>query len=287
MRTERWYGTTYRAVLASRWQASGRSERTNWTWGGVANMISVVLGRSGRSNRAPHPMIISHHHRFIFLKTQKTAGSSIELALSEICGPEDVITPMKAVEREENPARRGPQNYHAPPAYRAFGAALLHRMGARARKSGFSYFQHMPADLIRRRMDPAQFDAYRKVTIVRNAWDREVSLYFWATRRLDEKPSFEQFVCRRVQRPERKTFEIYSVNGQSVADTVMRYETLADDFASFVGSLGLDRVSVLPRAKANFRTKDKRDYREFYTDETAEIVRQRYAREIALFGMEF
>ncbi|MBY6200698.1 hypothetical protein KUV65_04945 [Maritalea mobilis] len=232
-------------------------------------------------------MIISHRHRFIFLKTQKTAGSSVELALSEICGPEDVITPMNAVEREDDPARRGPQNYHVPPAYRPLGAALLHRMGARARKSGFSYFQHMPAALVRRRMDPAEFDSYRKVTIVRNAWDREVSLYFWATRKLDEKPSFEQFVRRRVWRPEMKTFEIYSINGKSVADTVMRYETLAEDFASFVGSLGLDHVPVLPRAKGSFRTKAKRDYRDFYTDESAEIVRRRYAREIDLFGMTF
>lgn len=232
-------------------------------------------------------MIISHRHGFIFLKTQKTAGSSVELALSEICGPDDVITRMNAEERGDSDTRRGPQNYDVPPAYRPLGAALLHRMGARARRSGYSYYQHMPAALVRRRMDPTQFDAYRKVTIVRNAWDREVSLYFWATRRLTDKPGFDSFVRRRVWRPEMKTFEIYSINGHSVADTVLRFETLAGDFADFVGSLGLDHVPELPRAKGNFRTAAKRDYREFYTDETAEIVRRRYAREIALFGMEF
>ena len=32
-------------------------------------------------------MIVSHEHKFIFLKTKKTAGTSIELALSELCGP--------------------------------------------------------------------------------------------------------------------------------------------------------------------------------------------------------
>ncbi|WP_025313198.1 sulfotransferase family 2 domain-containing protein [Roseicyclus elongatus] len=232
-------------------------------------------------------MIISHRHAFIFLKTQKTAGSSVELALSEICGPDDVITRMNAEERGDSDLRRGPQNFDVPPAYRPWGAALLHRLGARARRSGFSYFQHMPAALVRRRMNPAQFDAYRKVTIVRNAWDREVSLYFWATRRLSDKPSFDSFVRRRVWRPEMKTFEIYAIKGHSVADTVLRYETLAEDFAAFVQSLGVEQVPELPRAKGNFRAKAKRDYRDFYTDETAEIVRRRYAREIALFGMAF
>ena len=32
-------------------------------------------------------MIISHEHKFIFLKTKKTAGTAIEAALSELCGP--------------------------------------------------------------------------------------------------------------------------------------------------------------------------------------------------------
>jgi hypothetical protein len=38
-------------------------------------------------------MIISHEHKFIFIKTKKTAGTSIELALSQLCGPDDIIPP--------------------------------------------------------------------------------------------------------------------------------------------------------------------------------------------------
>ena len=38
------------------------------------------------------PVIASHQHRFIFLKTRKTAGTSVEIALSKVCGPDDIIT---------------------------------------------------------------------------------------------------------------------------------------------------------------------------------------------------
>ena len=37
-------------------------------------------------------MIISHKHQFIFIKTKKTAGTSIEIALSQFCGEKDIIT---------------------------------------------------------------------------------------------------------------------------------------------------------------------------------------------------
>ena len=39
-------------------------------------------------------MIISHKYRFIFVKTLKTAGTSIEVFLSQHCGPDDVVTPI-------------------------------------------------------------------------------------------------------------------------------------------------------------------------------------------------
>ncbi len=39
-------------------------------------------------------MILSHRWRFLFIKGHKIAGTSVEIALSTICGPSDVITPI-------------------------------------------------------------------------------------------------------------------------------------------------------------------------------------------------
>jgi hypothetical protein len=56
-------------------------------------------------------MILSHEHKFIFLRTKKTAGTSIELALSELCGPDDIITPLTREDEARRTGRRGAQNW--------------------------------------------------------------------------------------------------------------------------------------------------------------------------------
>ena len=58
-------------------------------------------------------MIVSHQHRFVFVKTRKTAGTSIEIALAQHCGPDDIITPIDEVDEQirRNLGHRGPQNF--------------------------------------------------------------------------------------------------------------------------------------------------------------------------------
>jgi hypothetical protein len=231
-------------------------------------------------------MIISHLHRFIFLKTKKTGGTSVELALSQICGPDDVITRVSAEDEVER-VGPGPQNLEIPDRFRPAGWRLKRLLGIRVSKAGIEYYNHMPASEVRRSMDSAIFDAYRKLAIVRNPWDREVSLYFWTYRDQPARPSFDAFVRKPRFRPERKNFEVYSIGGRIVTDAILRYETLQEDFTAFVEGLGVRPAPPLPRAKGRHRGESTRDYRKMYTPETRRIVERRFQREIEAFGYQF
>ena len=61
-------------------------------------------------------MIINHKYKFIFIKTRKTASTSIEIALSQYCDINDIIT---TISDEDEHIRyslgfTGPQNYDIP-----------------------------------------------------------------------------------------------------------------------------------------------------------------------------
>jgi hypothetical protein len=39
-------------------------------------------------------MLASFEHNFLFIKTRKTAGTSLEIELSRHCGAADIVTPI-------------------------------------------------------------------------------------------------------------------------------------------------------------------------------------------------
>lgn len=226
-------------------------------------------------------MIVSHRHQFIFLKTKKVASTSVEIALSGLCGPDDIITPIA----EEHLRERKAQNYALPFRERPWAGKWRTLVGARvtARRSGF--YHHMPAALARDYLGRDIFDRYFKFTIERNPWDRQVSHYYWQTRRDTPRPDFSDYIDRPRKEKRIDNFDIYSIDGEIVADHVMRYEDLDAEFERACRRFGLDKAPPLPRAKADHR--EGADYRKHYTGAAQDIVAQWYEREIDAFGYAF
>ena len=57
-------------------------------------------------------MIISHKHKFIFLKPYKVAGSSFEFALSSVLGPKDLVTYLGPEEEKRRLKEFGVKESH-------------------------------------------------------------------------------------------------------------------------------------------------------------------------------
>jgi Sulfotransferase family len=245
----------------------------------LRHKVPVLLGKGQISNwttsGGAHRLIISHQHRFIFFKTRKTAGTSIERALVPLCGPEDII----AATHDGISGR----NDRLPVPLGAFAWWWRYR---RIQRSPFAtYYPHERAELIKTLVGRRVFNSYFKFTIERNPWDREVSLYFWRTRKRPDT-SFNDFVRTNRRKYWVDNFDIYTIDGKLAADHVMRYENLSDELTALARIIGCDPSAItLPHAKQ--RRVDKVDYRTYYDDELRNIIANRHRREIELFEYSF
>jgi hypothetical protein len=234
--------------------------------------LVIAVAAYGWSYRGP--VIVSHEHRFVFMKTRKTAGTSVEIALSRVCGEEDVITPVTEEDEALRRANggRGPQHYETPP--------NLER----------NAFNHMPVSMVRRMLGRERFTSYFSFAVERNPWDAVVSLYHWRNRDTtpgSALPSFGEYVASEaVETFAAKQQRIYRLKGAVAVDRVLRYEALADELEVVWKELGLPGSPDLPHAKGGTRPSGP-SYRSYYDDPSRQRVAELFAGPIAELGYEF
>ena len=229
-------------------------------------------------------MIVSHQHRFIFLKTKKTAGTSIELALSELCGPLDIITPLTKIDEAKREPGAGPRNWRL---HSWWGSPrpLLERRWFKFTAQDRGFYNHMPACEARPILGEAVWKSYFKFAFDRNPWDRQVSFYHHRYRRETKPPPFKTFLLK-DNRARVNNFDIYAIDGEVMVDFIGRFENLEADLKKALETVGLKLDHALPRAKTTFRKSD-RHYRDYYDEESRGIVGDWYRREIGLLGYRF
>ena len=207
---------------------------------------------------------------YIFVWIPKTGGTSISTALEGSAG-------MRKIRRKDRAARFDGVG----------GVTYLHRT--------------IPAMVAAGTVDQAAVDRAFKFAFVRNPWDRFVSLYhYWAKlywcRKLVRHRPFD-YVCDLVSEMGLKPPGDHNLSGfdlaaqqsawvfdgdRMVVDFVGRFEDLAGGFGEACGRIGVE--ARLGRLNSSRRGQD---YRPYYDDRTAEIVRGMYPDDIRNFGYEF
>ena len=245
-------------------------------------------------------MIVNHKYRFIFLKTMKTASTSIEIALSQYCGPDDIVTRLgwRDEPKRSELGFQGPANYLIPKdqytsqdwvrhfryAPHRIRRSLVGREGD-VRKE-VSFYNHMPASAVRERLDQEVWNGYFKFCYDRNPWDRAISAYYWENRSEKTLPDFYPFLEELQRKDLISNFPIYSIDGRIAVDRVLHYEKLDSELPELAETLGLPGPLTPARAKQQFR-KDRRPYSEVYTDRERDFVAAACANEIRELGYEF
>ena len=232
-------------------------------------------------------MLISHPYRFVFIKTVKTAGTSVEAFLEPFCCPPGHVvehwTPT-LISNYGVVGQRWPQND----------------------RDNLGYYNHMPAAEIRERCP--QFDDYTRLTVVRDPYDRAIS-YFHFSHPTFTPPGgipLDEAIAL-LKRGERQLLEerfvaflrhglsdeqsLLCIDGQLAVKRWVRFEALHQDLKQLVADLGLPlEVSVeeaLPGFKLNRQgRKDRPSIEDYLSPEALHLIDQQCGWSFDTFGYQ-
>jgi hypothetical protein len=237
-------------------------------------------------------MLISHRKRFIYTKTRKTAGTSVESYFERWCLP----------------AGEWNFNHHRPEHVSDEGI-----IGYRGRDWGQAYWRsHLSAAIIRQRVGESIWNEYYKFCVIRNPFDRLVSAFHY-TKILRKRQSegeaagkgrlkglvenrlstsitnqYDIFRFRKWVRSgnDRYDGDQYRIDGSLCLDYIVRYENLEGDLQSVCVELDIPfEPADLPHLKKSQRS-NKLSLDAYYDQETIDHVSRRYAFEIEHFDYQ-
>lgn len=213
-------------------------------------------------------VVVSHQHQFIFLKTRKTAGSSIETSLQPFCAPPGIDVP---------------HDYFTISDVGIIGAMKGPKKRLRRETPAHLpiWYHHMPAAEVALHLGQAKFDAYQKISAVRNPFDRMVSYFHFHKR--NEHDGTEDFsVLRRQFHEFVKTkgwnddVEVVTLDQSYVVDHMIRFEHLHNDLEKVFRALGLPfDPAGLAHEKSMSKTRKQYAIADYFDAECIDITRRR------------
>ena len=207
-------------------------------------------------------MIVSHKHKFIFVKPVKTGGTSLLKMLANHCGQNDIFADC----------------------YNSDGHIVVRGK----MPDGTNIDSHMPAHEIKRRF-PMEWDSYRKITMVRNPWDMVAAVYFYSRRKWWGKDArfptyFNEFADWHIY-GSMSSHERWLLNSEPYADFTVRFEHLAEDCEALFRELGLPWEGML-HLNQN-KEKPNTHYAYLYSARTRDTIGAKFDRVIKDFGYKF
>lgn len=210
-------------------------------------------------------MILSNSHRFIFIHIPKTGGTAIARALA----PMDRKVERMGVRR------------------------LLSHLPVPEDPEKAAFRKHVSARWVKAKTPAELFDRYAKFAVVRNPFDRAVSYYHYLVQNeahhRHEKvkamtfESYLEYMIRRQWFHDDTQFRMVAdADGKMLVEHILRYESLADDFARLCATFDLP-AQPLERHNAS-----KRDaYETYYREGRArDLVLQLFAKDFDTFGYD-
>ena len=182
-------------------------------------------------------MIISHKYKFIFIKTRKTAGTTIEYNISKYLGKNDIIPPS-------NQSVYLSQNYIYDTKISKFLKKVKLNKISRTFENKFSEHEH--AFDLKKKINKNFFDNYFKFCVEREPVDKCISYYFMrknasTSTTIKQNMTWDDFV-------QKKRFPVdsnmYSYGNKLLVDKIIKYENLENELTEILNDRGINNFKI-------------------------------------------
>ena len=213
----------------------------------------------------------------------KTAGTSVEVYLSQHCGKNDIVTPIEPhVEPHVARNYRGLWN-PIPDLFDNDDRGI--RRNLRDFLKLWKFFNHIPASSIQRRVPPEIWNTYYKFCIERNPWDKTLSDYYMFNDRAEGKLTLDDYLGKGrfcLNYP-----KYTDMGGKLIVDRVIKYETLSDSLGEIFEKVGVPYSGALDvKAKSEHR-KDSTHYSDVLNEKQSQLIEKAFSKEIKMHGYTY
>ena len=248
-------------------------------------------------------MIYSKSRDFLFLKGRKIAGTSVEIALSSICGPDDILTPLIPIDEVKRVklSGKGAQNYSTSREQeRAYLVKLLSADRSRIGtldKPDEMYSPHISlrkfvrqyGKLPTRRIFCVERNPYAKVISSANMTGTTFDDYKRRGRPMkSDVDELKKIIANRLDKNEAllcRNISLYRYRKGRMPVRVLRFESLATDFEQLMTEYGITPVPPLPHAKKGIGS-NSIDPHSIFTREQLDKINEMFKAEFEAFGYE-
>ena len=134
---------------------------------------------------------------------------------------------------------------------------------------------------------------------VRNPWDWQVSLYFYMLkdrghhqhRMIKRMKNFDEYISWRVEREVRLQYNFFSEDGTIDTpiklDFIGKLENIEEDMKKIKQKIKEKSNVEISYSIPHLNKTNHKNYREYYTDETKEMVRKAFTKDIEYFNYDF
>jgi hypothetical protein len=244
-------------------------------------------------------LILSHQLGFVFIKGKRVGGTSVEIALSTICGPRDIITPVAPIDELERMRIGGRARNYA--ARREREDAYIQQVNTTPRHALAEisvpkerYYNHMPLREIIEVYGPSvstfeitcvERSPYAKILSWAN-WLASAQAYLSGGKLQTDIGALRRSIDRIFDTgefAEVKNIDLYRDDNGSVAVSALRHDNLENDLRNWLSARGVKEPAHLPQAKAGLMS-NTLNPREFFSNRQLLSINNTFAEEFDTFG---